>query len=116
MPALTVLAHPDVRRVGERVLLPALSSGRAVPLSRLAPLFAQAGEAARPLADPHLSRQPFQLRPGEAPGSIRFEAGPRSRLEVSGSGPDEASAAEIERGVVLVLAERVALLLHRLPV
>lgn len=25
VPALTILAHPDLRRVGERVLLPALS-------------------------------------------------------------------------------------------
>ena len=69
--ALTLLAHPDPRRVGELVLLPALSSGRTVPLSRLSPLFAQSGgEGARPLADPHLSRRPFYLTPGEQPGSV----------------------------------------------
>ncbi len=118
VPALTVLAHPDLRRVGERVLLPALGSGRTVPLSRLSPLFAQPGdEAARPLADSHLSRRPFHLAPGEPPGSVRIEAetgggwidffGARSEEEIS--------AAEIERGVVLLLADRVALLLHRLP-
>jgi DNA-binding NtrC family response regulator len=92
VPALTILAHPDLRRVGERVLLPALGSGRPVPLSRLAPLFAQpGGDLARPLADPHLSRTPIHLNPGEVP-----DAG-------------------LERGTVLVLADRVALLLHLLP-
>ena len=37
VPGLTVVAHPDVRRVGERVALPEISSGRAVELSRLVP-------------------------------------------------------------------------------
>jgi two-component system nitrogen regulation response regulator GlnG len=119
VPALTVLAHPDLRRVGERVLLPALSSGRAVPLSRLSPLFAQPGEeAARPLADPHLSRNPFQLTPGAAPASIAVSAmAGNCRIDVMGAGAaDEISLAELDRGVVLLVADRVALLLHRLPV
>jgi two-component system nitrogen regulation response regulator GlnG len=119
VPALTVLAHPDPRRVGERVLLPALSSGRAVPLSRLSPLFAQpGGETARPLADPHLSRRPFHLAPGDRPGSIRVAAETSGcRVDLLGArSADEPSAAEIERGVVVLLADRVALLLHLLPV
>ena len=119
VPALTVLAHPDPWRVGERVLLPALGSGRTVPLSRLSPLFAQPGdEDARPLADPHLSRRPFYLTPGERPGSIRIatEAG-GGRIDLLGAlVADELSAAELERGVVALLAERVALLFHLLPV
>ena len=119
VPALTILAHPDPRRVGEHVLLPALSSGQEVALSRLAPLFAQpgAGGAARPLADPHLSRSPIHLIPGEQPGSLRIIAETHgSRIEVLGAAaPGELSADEIERGAVLLLAERVALLLHRLP-
>jgi two-component system, NtrC family, nitrogen regulation response regulator GlnG len=119
VPALTVLAHPDPRRVGERVLLPALGSGRTVPLSRLSPLFAQPGdEDARPLADPHLSRRPFYLTPGERPGSIRIatEAG-GGRIDLLGAlVADEVSAAELERGAVALLADRVALLFHLLPV
>jgi two-component system, NtrC family, nitrogen regulation response regulator GlnG len=118
VPALTVLAHPDLRRVGERVLLPALSSGRKVPLSRLSPLFAQPDDdEVRPLADSHLSRSPFHLSPGERPGSIRLAAEPGgNRIELFGAlAEDEVSAAEIERGVVLLLADRVALLLHLLP-
>jgi len=116
VPALTVLAHPDLRRVGERVLLPALGSGRTVALSRLSPLFAQPGdEAARPLADPHLSRRPFHLAPGDSPGSVRIEA-ENGGIECLGARPEEEiPAAAIERGAVLLVAGRVALLLHRLP-
>src|SRR4051812_3870276 len=117
VPALTILAHPSPERVGERVLLPALGSGRAVPLSRLSPLFAQPGDpAARPLADPHLSRTPVHLVPGERPGSVRLLSEGGGRIELFGArAADELSAAEIERGVVLLLAHRVALLLHLLP-
>ncbi len=118
VPALTLLAHPDLRRVGERVLLPALSSGRTVSLSRLTPLFAQPGAGdARPLADPHLSRSPVYLTPGDRPGSLRLTAETNGcRLDLLGAGtPSEVSAAEMERGVVVLLANRVALLLHLLP-
>ncbi len=130
VPALTVLAHPDARRVGERVLLPALGagpisgpiagskSGRAVPLSRLTPLFAQPGGGPeRPLADLHLSRSPVHLAPGERPGTIRLAtAGGGGRVEILGArSPEELAAAELSRGVVLLLAGRVALLLHLAP-
>jgi two-component system nitrogen regulation response regulator GlnG len=118
VPALTILAHPDPRRVGERVLLPGLSSGRAVPLSRLAPLFMQPdGGTARPLADTHLSRSPVHLVPGDRPGSIGIAPEPGGcRLALAGTGSaGEVPAAGLERGVVLLLADRVALLLHRLP-
>ncbi len=117
VPALTLLAHPDLKRVGERVLLPALSSGRSVPLSRLAPLFAPpAGGVPRPLADTHLSRRPVQLDPGGQPGSVRLAPEGDGRLEVLGAGSeDEIPAGGLERGIVLLLAERVALLLHLLP-
>jgi|HubBroStandDraft_3_1064219.scaffolds.fasta_scaffold03133_3 two-component system nitrogen regulation response regulator GlnG len=122
VPALTVLAHPDVRRIGERVLLPGLSaapgSGHTVALSRLTPLFAPPGGGpARPLADPHLSRRPCHLAAGQPPGSIRLAAASGGcRIETRGArSPDEVAAAELERGVVLLLADRVALLLHFVP-
>ncbi|HEX3529499.1 MAG TPA: sigma 54-interacting transcriptional regulator [Thermoanaerobaculia bacterium] len=118
VPALTVLAHPDLSRVGERVLLPALGSGRAVALSRLAPLFAQPGEEkARPLADSHLSRSPVYLAPGERPGSIRLvvENGGWRIQRFGAPAEGEIPASALERGVAILLAERVALLLHLLP-
>jgi two-component system, NtrC family, nitrogen regulation response regulator GlnG len=118
VPALTILAHPNPGRVGERTLLPALGSERAIPLSRLSPLFAQPGDAVvRPLADPHLSRRPLLLAPGEQPGSVRLDRDAGGcRVDLLGArAADEIPAAEIERGVVLLLAHRVALLLHLLP-
>ena len=118
VPALTLLVHPDLRRVGERVLLPGLGSGRPVPLSRLQPLFAPPGGGpARPLADPFLSRSPLHLSPGDPPGGVRLAAEDgRCRFALLGTAaPAEVAAAELERGAVLLLADRVALLLHRLP-
>jgi two-component system nitrogen regulation response regulator GlnG len=118
VPALTILAHPDLQRVGERVLLPALSSGVPVPLSRLTPLFAQPGsDQTRPLVDPYLSRSPVQLVPQGQQGDIRIKAeAAGTRIDLWGTAaPDEISPGEIERGAVLLLADRVALLLHLQP-
>ncbi|NJL28142.1 MAG: sigma-54-dependent Fis family transcriptional regulator, partial [Thermoanaerobaculia bacterium] len=118
VPALTILMHPVTARVGERVLLPSLVSGRPVALSRLTPLFAQPGNAeARALDDVHLSRQPITLAPGERAGSIRIVAEPQSaRIEAFGVDLQaELAAADLERGVALLLGGHVALLLHVLP-
>jgi two-component system nitrogen regulation response regulator GlnG len=120
VPGLTVLAHPDARRVGERVALPALASGCEVPLSRLTPTFAPPGGGEpRPLADPHLSRNPLLLVPGPEPGAVllirRIGDGAQTAVEAGGQALGEESgfsAAAVEHGVVLLLASRVALLLH----
>jgi two-component system nitrogen regulation response regulator GlnG len=118
VPALTILAHPLTARVGERVLLPSLVSGRPVSLSRLEPLFAQPGSPeARALEDVHLSRRPITLAPGEQLGSIHIVAAPDStRVEAFGAATyAELGLAELERGVALLLGGHVALLLHVLP-
>ncbi|MEA2695127.1 MAG: hypothetical protein QOJ16_4514 [Acidobacteriota bacterium] len=116
-PGLTILWHPDAERVGEQAALTALASGRPEYLSRREPAFGPPGEpASRPLADPYVSRTPIRLEPGAAPGAVLLTAGEtRTPLSVNGepvSGPREVSAAEVERGAVLLLANRVALLLH----
>lgn len=119
VPGLTVLSHSASWRVGSRALLPALASGREELLSRLAPSFTGGPGEPLPLADPHLSRSPLRLTPGPEPGSIRLSRD-GSPIEVEADGRAigaEAvfSAAQVERGVVLLLASRVALLLHLLP-
>jgi two-component system nitrogen regulation response regulator GlnG len=119
VPGLTVLWHPDLERTGERALLLGPGSGRAEPLSRAVPAFAAPGGGRpRPLADPYLSRRPFQLRPGGAPGTILVARGEApGTLLLDGApleGERELSAAEIERGVVLLLGGRVVLLLSPL--
>ncbi len=70
------------------------------------------------LGDLYLSCRPLRLLPGAAPGAIAVDAtASRTAVEVDGeplAGRRELSAAEVGRGVVLLLAERVVLLLHRL--
>ena len=64
IPGLTILGHPDPQRIGERVPLFALATGREVLLSRVEPQFAiPGGGPSLPLADPHLSRRPLRESP-----------------------------------------------------
>jgi two-component system nitrogen regulation response regulator GlnG len=118
-PVLTLLAHPDPARVGERALLTFLLAGQEESLSRSQPGFALPGETSfRGLADPWISRTPLRLGPGEEAGGVRLRVG-ESQVQVVADGVPvaggrEIPAAEVERGVVLELAGRVALLLHTL--
>ncbi|HEX4966797.1 MAG TPA: sigma 54-interacting transcriptional regulator [Thermoanaerobaculia bacterium] len=118
-PGLTVLAHPDLVRVGERAILSSLPAGREELISRREPQFSAPGSGVlRPLADPYLSRRPLQLTPGPDAGSIRLSCHETSTAATAGGRPVEGesvfSAAEVERGVVLTLANRVVLLLSLL--
>jgi two-component system nitrogen regulation response regulator GlnG len=118
VPGLVILSHPDPRRVGEDVALMALASGRRVGLSRLEPDFGARGpgEAFRPLDDTWLSRSPLLLTPGPEAGSVTLDrADSPTQVTAGGTEVEKTrtfSAAEIERGVVLVLGRRIALLLH----
>ena len=119
VPGLTILLHPDAERAGERVALPGLASGLEEPVSRLEPSFSHPGRTAlRPLADPHLSRRPVRLAPGAEPGSVRLLcAGSGTPVTVDGEPVAdvlELSAGQVERGAVLLLANRVVLLLSLL--
>lgn len=116
VPGLTVLHHPEAGRIGERVALTGLAAEREEALSRREPAFSQPGEGvSRALADPHLSRRPIRLAPGSEPGGIRLIRGDSgTAVAVNGepvAGERELTAAEIGRGAVLLLANRVVLLL-----
>ena len=125
VPGLTILGHPQIQRVGERAALLDLSSGRESLLSRMEPGFAPPGESAlQPLAVPYLSRRPWLLRPmaGDGVQLVRGDSPMSLAVHVAGNVSDnhepvdsEASfsAAEVDRGVVLLLAGYVVLLLHR---
>lgn len=112
---LTVLCHPDLRRVGERSVLKELLLGLRVGVSRAAPNFqAVEGGAPRPLEDPFLTRKPVWLAiEGQR---IALDCGEVSeRVRVDGQGVSGKVALDNERldgGVLLELAERVLLLLH----
>jgi len=119
VPGLTVLHHPDLARVGERASLLGLVSGREQPLSRGEPAFAQPGSGLlRPLADAFLSRRPIRLVPGAEPGSVRLIRGESgTALAVDGQPVADSwdlSAAEVRRGAVLLLANRIVLVLSQL--
>jgi two-component system nitrogen regulation response regulator GlnG len=117
--ALTILYHPDVRRAGERAILAGLAPGRPVSLSRLEPGFeAPYRSGPRPLLDRCISRSPLQVA-REPNGALTFSVrGSRTRLVAEGVLVPQTCAftpEEVERGVVLELADRVVLLLHTLP-
>lgn len=112
VPGLTILAHPDTNRVGEVAVLPGLVGGRAEELSRLSPRFAPTdGGEARPLAEARISRQPIVLKP-KGQSVLLEPGGTRTRLLVNGEVVRDAVVVEPDEDVVLVLAARVALVLH----
>ena len=113
--ALTILYHPQLQRIGERALLPEVLRGGTAHLSRSTPLFRPPGSPQeQPLRDRHLSRTPWQLTADSS--GVRLSPGSSSiPLYVAGSAHNQAttvSTADLERGVVLELADRIVLLLH----
>ena len=119
LPTLTVLAHPDPDRVGERAILPGLTAaGRreAVRLSRLEPEFAAPrSTVASGLGDAHLSRRPILLGALKE-GAIEIVRDDcRTPIEIDGETLAEhrtLALEELRGGVVLTLGHRVVLLLH----
>ncbi|XXY50308.1 sigma 54-interacting transcriptional regulator [Sorangium sp. So ce269] len=116
VPALTVLYHPDLERVGDRAILADLALRDAVALSRMEPYFGPPGAArCAPLGDTHLSRKPLRLI-ALPDGRIRLDpAEGRTRAAVDGApleGSRDLSRDEVTRGAVIELADRVVVLLH----
>ncbi|MCY1015347.1 sigma-54 dependent transcriptional regulator [Pyxidicoccus sp. MSG2] len=113
---MTIAAHPQAHRVGERLLLESLTAGRPVHLSRNEPDFLRPGGAlGLHLADPFLSRKPLVFAPGAAEGGVRLEPSEGGRVAVGGEvlrEPWELTAQEVAEGVPLELAGRVLLVLH----
>ncbi len=115
---LTILCHPDSSRVGEQSHLQPLALGRVAQLCRSSPNFRHPGAPrGRPLADPFLSRRPLELRWRDDVLEIGGELD-RQGLLIDGLSPDGVVLLDAEMlrdGVVVELAQRVALLLHLLP-
>jgi len=116
VPTLTIIYHPDFRRIGERAVLHDLMNGRAVDLSREQPRFeARSGREERPLADPYISREPLSLTP-TADGGVCLDLGQsRTPVRVAGNPVNDLvdlSELALDEGVVIELSERVVLLLH----
>lgn len=116
-PALTILYHPDLGRVGERVRLPQLEAvGARVGVGRNEPLFVPPyGDRGVALDTPFVSRKPIQIRalPG---GDLELSAAEtKTALEV---GSQRVVAGlpiprrALDTGVVMTLGGQVVLLLH----
>ncbi|HWN66199.1 MAG TPA: sigma 54-interacting transcriptional regulator [Haliangium sp.] len=116
IPALTIIHHPTLRRIGDRALLGELVTGREAKISRHSPRFAPPHQPqGAPLGDDRISRSPFELRLlGD--GSVSLEPGEsRTKIVIDDrrvTAPQRFSPAELARGVMLELGDRVALLLH----
>ncbi|MCP3964378.1 MAG: sigma-54-dependent Fis family transcriptional regulator [bacterium] len=116
VPALTILGHPDIDRVGDRVLLGELVSGREVLLSRHQPHFAAPGAfGGAALGDPFLSRSPIRFEPLPA-GDVRLHRDRCGSSVLIDGAPLEDHrdilAGALDDGVLVELASRLVLLLH----
>ena len=113
VPTLTIIAHPNPERVPSQLKL--LGT---VEVSRTTPSFTQLSDnQPHPLADRYLSRSPIIFKPE---GSSVWLLPGEGRIEIHADGelvdePQRFDHADIERGVVLTLHGRVALLLHHAP-
>ena len=118
VPALTILAHADPQRVGDRLILPALAAGGEVPLARLEPSFQALNEPrSAPLGDRSISRKPIRFVP-TADGFAVDVSATRTSVTVDGArieGRRALTFADLARGVVLQVGRRVVLLLHITP-
>jgi len=116
VPIVSILHHPDVRRVGERSWLNDPGSGGRVRLSRTHPAFGARGAPdSAPLRDGRLSRNPSWLEP-HADGSMSLHVdADASSVRVDDEpfvGTKKFTSSMLAQGVVLELAQRVVLLLH----
>jgi two-component system nitrogen regulation response regulator GlnG len=116
VPALTILCHPDLRRVGDMARLGGLLAvGVEARLSRTEPELGAPGQSRwRPLGDPHLSRRPLLFR--RVPDGIRLVADPAGTpvvVEGTAIGERTIHLSQLERGVVIELGTRIVMLLHQ---
>jgi two-component system nitrogen regulation response regulator GlnG len=114
--ALTILAHADIERIGDRVVVPELVGGETIRISRIEPRFApvRGGRTPAPIGDRFVSRLPVALR-SDGDGIAVDAVG--GDIVVGGTQVDgirRLSASEIDDGVTIELGRRVALLLHRI--
>src|SRR5438045_62567 len=84
LPALTLLYHPQLERIGERALLSDWSPGTALSLSRTEPSF---GPSAAPLTDPFISRNPVRISPGDGAWVMTADASAAATAEGHPLGP-----------------------------
>lgn len=115
---LTVLFHPQIERVGDIAPLCDYVSDAYARISRTEPMFRQTnGQKTDVLASPVLSRKPLEIRvmPDGGISMVNISDSIRVIAETEALRPARTfSRTEFQRGIVLTLADSVALLLHPL--
>ncbi|GAB4562356.1 MAG: hypothetical protein Tsb0020_10630 [Haliangiales bacterium] len=116
-PALTIIYHPVLSRIGERIILGQLiDSGRAAKISRDTSFqVPDSTYPGTPLNEPHVSRKPCLLSRTHDGSLLLRRDQCRSALVANGTAVTDdypISKAQLARGVILELADHVALLLH----
>ncbi|MDJ0840300.1 MAG: sigma 54-interacting transcriptional regulator [Acidobacteriota bacterium] len=114
VPCLTILTHPLPLRIGDRCLL---GGGRqSLALSRSEPDFKAPDRLlGAPLDDPFISRKPLRLAPTPSGDLVLHRDGSSTEVTLDDQSLAVSlhiSRAELERGAVLTIAERVVLLAH----
>lgn len=116
IPCLTIIYHNHLERIGDRLIMSELPHGGLVKVGRTSPRFTSVKSAwsGHPIKDTCVSRSPFVLSMKN--DHVRLDrADCRSDIEVDGHPLDQhvdLSPANLQEGVVLLLARRVVLLLH----
>jgi two-component system nitrogen regulation response regulator GlnG len=115
IPALTILWHPDLSRVGAMFSFGDLAAGSSLLLCRNSPEFGLHADTPKPLEDPFLSRQPFlqftrtaagvEVEPANTKCTIQLDGRPLlTKLELSFS--------DRSRTFIITLARRIVLCFH----
>ncbi|MCG8420533.1 MAG: sigma-54 dependent transcriptional regulator [Proteobacteria bacterium] len=116
IPTLTIVYHPELCRIGDRMFLGELLAGREARISRNEPVFTSPGQSrGAALTESHLSRRPICLRMSERGGVVVDVGETRTRVAIDEQrviNSHEVSAEQMKRGAVLELASRLLLLLH----
>jgi two-component system nitrogen regulation response regulator GlnG len=116
-PTLSILYHPDLRRIGDLAPLNEILLGREALLSRYQPELVPPDKlVGEPLADAYVSRRPLRIRAADDNGIEILLGDSRTGLVAQGTSVLQActfSSEEVDRGIVLELSARIVLLLHR---
>ncbi len=111
---VSVIAHPDVSRVGQRLIVGPLKNGRLIAVSRAEPAFAHpcTDDEPKPLKDRFLSRS-HSFEVVVEGGQARVERlHEKARIRVDGEMLDRSAPIDLEVGGVINIRERVGLLVH----
>lgn len=115
VPALTILWHSSLGRVGERVLLADVAFGGSAEIARNGPDFGPARAApSQPLVDSSVSRSPLRITGRE--GGVTLACDKPGKVRVDGSPlrqPVFLSVDALDAGAIIELSPQVSVVLHR---